>query len=80
MPGYTLTQHARDQMRRRGVTDEDVEMALQHEISRDAGEPGTIWIRGHAVGGRILKVCVTMSDTDPVIITVAWPDVRGRRQ
>jgi hypothetical protein len=59
-------------MQRRHVSEEDIEQALRQVIRRTAGAPGTVWIHGHAVGGRILKVCVRIADD--VVITVAWPD------
>ena len=66
--------HARRQMRKRHITEEDVELALRHRVGRPGpGEAGTIWIRGHAVGGRILRMCVRIADQNHVI-TVAWPD------
>jgi hypothetical protein len=66
--------HARRQMAKRAVTEVDVELALRHPIGQPTpGEPGTIWIRGFAVGGRILKVCVRTDDHE-YVITVAWAD------
>lgn len=64
--------HAREQMERRGISELDVENALSHpQGSPDAGEPGSIWIHGFAVGGRILKVCVRANDTE-YVITAVW--------
>jgi hypothetical protein len=61
-------------MELRRVSETDVEQALSHPIGApEAGQPGTSWIRGYAVGGRILKVSVRALDTE-FIITVAWPD------
>ena len=60
-------------MERRGVTEDDVQLALRHEHRRTPGEPGTIWVHGYAVGGRIAKVCVA-ADDETYVITVAWPD------
>jgi hypothetical protein len=60
-------------MRERGITLDDVEQALHQRIGTpSAGQPGSAWIRGHAVGGRILKVCVSTTDHD-FVITAAWP-------
>jgi hypothetical protein len=60
-------------MARRGITDADVEQALRQRFGNPSpGEPGTIWIHGHA-GGRILKVCVPMDDQE-FVITAAWRD------
>lgn len=61
-------------MAKRGILEEDVELALRHPVGDpDPGQPGSIWIRGHAVGGRILKVCVRIAEQD-YVITTAWPD------
>lgn len=69
-----LTGHARTQMRRREVTEQQVYTALAREQRRLPGDPGTIWIHGLVDGGEILKVCVTTDMT--TITTVAWPNRR----
>lgn len=71
MPRFT--QHARDQMKAREITDEDVRLAL----SRRSGQPtignnGKIKVFGYAKRGRILKLVLT-PDLE-TIITLAWPD------
>jgi hypothetical protein len=61
-------------MAKRAVTETDVEQALRHRIGQPSpGEPGTIWIRGFAVAGRTLKVCVRTADQG-YVITAAWSD------
>lgn len=76
-PQFHLSGHARLQMGRRRVTEEDVSQALAKQIGSPVpGQPGSLWIRGYAVGGRILKVCVEAADRTQVI-TVAWPDEFG---
>jgi hypothetical protein len=61
-------------MEKRAVSETDVEMALRRRAGPPTpGEPGTIWIRGVAVGGRILKVCVRTANQQ-YVITVAWAD------
>jgi hypothetical protein len=63
--------HARERMEERGITEADVETALKRRIGHPGpGEPGTVWMRGHAAGGRILKVCIRLADGK--IITLAW--------
>jgi Domain of unknown function (DUF4258) len=69
----TYSKHARDQMRQRVFTAEDVERALNHPTGNRPGEPGTIWIHGVATGGRILSVCVTLPDRR-FVVTAAWLD------
>ena len=69
------TTHAREQMSRRQVTDEDVEWALRRQIRQEPGQPGSVWVHGHASGGRILKVCVVATDKE-LVKTVAWPSIR----
>ncbi len=77
MPELTYSNHARDMMEEREVTDKDVESALARQIgSPSPGQPGSVWIRGHAIGGRVLKVCVPAND-HTYIITVAWPGSSG---
>jgi hypothetical protein len=70
------SQHAIRQMRRRGITEEAVDWALKHSCGNRPGEPGTLWIRGFVVGGRILEVCVTLPERQ-FVITVAWADEEG---
>lgn len=69
--GLTYSNHARDQMRRRGVTEQQVEQALRRPVGDRPGEPGTIWIHGIVTGGRVLAVCVRLHDWR-YVVTVAW--------
>lgn len=69
--GLTYSDHARDQMRRRGVTEQQVEQALNRPAGNRPGEPGTIWINGIVAGGRRLSVCVRVHDRR-YVVTVAW--------
>lgn len=69
-----ITSHARGRMADRRVTEEDIHSALRREFHRSAGQPGTVWIHGHALGGRVLKVCVEIGDDLMRVITVAWRD------
>jgi hypothetical protein len=60
-------------MLQRGISEADVERALSLQIGHpEPGEPGSMWVRGHAVGGRILKVCVRTDDRN-YVITAVWP-------
>ena len=73
MPRPRLSQHARDQMQERKITEEQVYRAL----NRPRGQPkigsnGKIAVLGYAEGSRILKVVLTPDRVE--IITVAWPD------
>ncbi len=68
-----LSQHALNQMEARGVSQEDVRLAL----NRRSGVPvvannGKIQVFGYATGGRILKLVLTPDQSE--IITLAWPD------
>jgi hypothetical protein len=67
--------HARKQMAKRAISEQDVESALRRKSGNPTpGQPGTIWIWGIAAGGRRLKVCVPTADQEFVIST-AWPDL-----
>lgn len=69
-----ITAHAMQRLQERRITTADLESALTRRIGTPMpGEPGTVWIRGYAAGGRILKVCVDAAD-EARIITAAWPD------
>lgn len=73
----SYTRHAREQMERRQITPGDVESALRRQTGNpEPGLPGTIWIRGMAAGGRILRVCVGVENRYHVI-TAAWPSQTG---
>ncbi len=72
MPRPVLTVHARERMRQRGISEEQVYTALSREVRRTPGQPGTVWIHGLVYGGETLKVCVSVDNT--TIITAAWPD------
>jgi Domain of unknown function (DUF4258) len=65
--------HAMKRMKARRITPADVDWAPRHPVGNPAlGETGSVWIEGHAVGGRILKVCVAVDDHE-YVITAAWP-------
>lgn len=69
----SFSEHAKDQMRARQITLDDVRSAL----SRRSGAPrvgsnGAIVHLGYTNSGRILKVVLT-PDRE-VVITLAWPD------
>lgn len=73
MPAPRFTEHARDQMEARQITETDVQSAL----NRPSGPPrvgsnGKIVVLGFAGRRRILKVVLTPDREE--IITVAWPD------
>lgn len=68
-----LSQHARDQMVARQITETDVRSALNRPSGGPrVGSNGMIVVLGYASGGRILKVVLTPDRGE--IITVAWPD------
>lgn len=67
-----FSRHALEKMAQRGITREEVEAALARPAGHPTpGQPGTIWIWGHA-GSRILKVCVRVHDRQ-FVITAVWP-------
>jgi hypothetical protein len=66
------TDHAKRQMAKRAVTEDDVSQALRQKVNTSPGDPGSVWIHGYTLGGRILKVCVDIHDRE-FVITVAWP-------
>jgi len=71
MPDYT--EHARDQMALRKITDSDVESALRRRSGQPTvGNNGKLVVFGYAVGGRILKLVLTPDQK--IIVTLAWPD------
>jgi hypothetical protein len=71
MEPITYGPHAHERMEERGITEEDVRCALARQTGDRPGQPGTMWIQGFAVGGRILSVCVTLPGKRHVT-TAAW--------
>jgi len=68
-----FTEHARDQMKARQVTEADVQSALNRpSVPPRVGSNGAIVQLGFAGRGRILKVVLSADRQE--IITVAWPD------
>ncbi|MFG3441579.1 DUF4258 domain-containing protein [Nonomuraea sp. NPDC047897] len=72
MPQPLLTQHVKERMELRGITEDQIFKALAREIRRRPGSSGKICVFGIVPGGRILKVVLTHDSTQ--IITAAWPD------
>ncbi|WP_433351718.1 DUF4258 domain-containing protein [Microtetraspora malaysiensis] len=73
MPKPVLTQHVRDRMAQRGISEEEIWTAL----ARRRGNPmststGCIWVFGYLPGNRILKVLLTADET--TIVTAARPE------
>lgn len=67
-----MTDHVRQRMQQRGISEDQIYTALSHEIRRTPGQPGTIWIHGLVGEGEILKVCISVDNAK--IVTAAWPD------
>lgn len=71
----TYAFHARQRMRQRHVSREDIEHALQHHIERLATPEPSIRYRGPGLNGDILKVWVVPDASptaDKTIKSVAW--------
>ena len=68
------TRHARDRMRERGITEADVEAAVNRPIGDpDAGNLGSIVTTGQAPGGRRLKVVRSAADLE-LVISLYWQE------
>ncbi len=68
-----LTRHAREQMVKRGITDDDVKLALKRPIGDPfPGNLGNIRIKGMATNRRILNVVCAANSADVVVVTVYW--------
>lgn len=72
MPRPLLTQHVKERMEQRGISEAEIYTALAREIRRKPGTSGKICVFGIVPPGRILKVVLTHDATQ--IITAAWPD------
>ena len=68
-----LSDHAREQMQARSITEADIRSALNRSLGQPrVGSNGKIAVLGYASRGRILKVVLTPDQEE--IITVAWRD------
>jgi hypothetical protein len=78
MPKPELTDHVRERMAERGITEKQVYAALARELRRTPGQPGSVWIHGLVPGdethrgARTLKVCLNTEQNR--VTTAAWPD------
>jgi dienelactone hydrolase len=55
-------------MNERGISDDDVEMAMRRQIDQRPGtRPGTLVVTGFCVGGATIKVVVPAADREYVI-------------
>lgn len=69
-----LTNHAQEQMAKRGVTRKDIELALNRPIGVPLpADLGKIRIDGYATNNRVLAVIVPAVSVETVIVTVFWP-------
>jgi hypothetical protein len=74
----TYTYHARQRMRRRRVTEGDVECALRNYVERMTTPKNSIRYRGPGLSGALLKVWVVPDigpTSDKIIKSVAWDGV-----
>ena len=79
--GVRFTGHAQDQMRARGITEQQVIRALRtfhtsHPAERRPGVPGRARIYVATIDGRNLRVYVQSDSQPPLVRTVAWMDER----
>ena len=66
-----LTQHARDRMAERGITEDHIRSALSRRRGQPfPGDNGRVVVLGYGDGRRILKVVLTPDQQ--VIISVMW--------
>lgn len=66
-----MSDHALIRMGQRGITDEDVQMALRHRCGQPRpGNNGRIVLLGYATMGRILRLVLTPDEQ--VVISVMW--------
>ncbi len=68
-------------MKKRGVTENDVKLALKNQIgSPYPGDLGKVRLNGKASNGRILSVGCPANSDEVVIVTVYWQPDRTTRK
>jgi hypothetical protein len=76
-----FTRHAREQMVKRGITEDDVKLALNRPIGDPfPGDLGNIRIDGRATKDRILSVVYPANSAEVVVVTVYWQQDRATRK
>lgn len=65
------TQHAKDRMKQRGITTEEVEYCLQNYHTSYSDKAGNPIYRADLPSGKHLKVVVKAGTADKTVITVA---------
>lgn len=68
-----LTNHARQRMAQRGITEQDIDAVMRRPIRGPlpGSGPGTVVFVGSATGGRMLKVVVSAVDPT-IVVSVMW--------
>ena len=68
----SYTRHAKDRMKQRGITEEEVEYCLNNYHTAYTDSAGNPIYKADLPGGRQIKVVVKANSIDPkVVITVA---------
>ncbi len=71
---FVFVAHARDRMRRRGITEDQVHSAWKKKFRSVPAGIGKFAMDGYVAGGRILRI-VYRDDPDAiVVVTVYWPE------
>jgi hypothetical protein len=65
------TEHAKDRMRQRGITEDEVEYGLQNYHTRYLDETGNPIYRTDLPNGKHIKIVVAGNKNETTIITVA---------
>lgn len=65
------TRHAKDRMRERNITDEEIKYCLDNYHTRYTDLAGNPIYKADLPDGRHIKVVVKANSVDPIIITVA---------
>jgi hypothetical protein len=73
-----LTTHARERLAARGLTEEDIVLAMRRRIGppQPGARPDTVVHRGTATVGRTLKVVTDSTDYEQ-IVTAMWEEARS---
>ncbi len=75
---FNLTLHARDRMKQRQITEQDIEYCLKHYHTSYTDPEGNPIYVADLQGGWQIKVVVKANSVDPIVVITVADKTRGR--